>query len=118
MNFDLKDPIDSKQAIQCLSGNAKMFYSMLSKMEGMSINANMKQISDGLETENWAKMKNGAHSLKGSSSYVGAGYLYYACLYMMLAYGEENYVDMARYYPLLVEAVIEFKRFSRRLFAE
>ena len=91
---------------------------MLPKMEEMSINRTIEQINDALDTKNWAKMKNATHTLKGSSGYIGAGYLYYACVYIMQAYGEKNFIGMAMYYPLLVEAVIQYKRFSRRLIAE
>ena len=95
-----------------------MFYEMLPKMEKMSINRTIEQINDGMATENWNKMKNASHTLKGSSGYIGAGYLYYACLYIMQAHSEQDFIGMARYYPLLVEAIIEYKRFSRRLLAE
>ena len=63
-------------------------------------------------------MKDGVHDLKSSSGYVGAGYLYYACCYILEAYKRNDFDGMARYYPLLVEAVIEFKRFSRKVIAE
>ena len=62
-------------------------------------------------------MQSGAHSLKGSSGYVGASKIHYACYYIQDAYSSGNYSGMVLYYPLLVEAIIEFQRYSRELIA-
>ena len=53
------------------------------------------------------------HQLKGASGYVGAGRIHYVCYWIQNAFHDENHQKMLDYYPLLVEACIEFKRFSR-----
>ena len=63
-------------------------------------------------------MKNAAHSLKGASGYVGAGRVHYACYYIQKAYNSKNYEKMESYYPLIVEACIEYKRYSRKFIAQ
>ena len=59
-----------------------------------------------------------AQQLKMSSAYVGAGKLTYACFYMQDAYISPGKFDMIHYYPLLVEAVVEFKRYIRKYLAD
>ena len=71
-----------------------------------------------MSAQDWPQMKNASHTLKGSTGYLGAGKIYYACIYIMQAFSVEDFVAMAKYYPLLVEAVIEFKRYARRYIAE
>ena len=58
-----------------------------------------------------------AHSLKGASGYVGAGKVHYACYYIQKAYSINDYDGMVNYYPLIVEACVEYKRFSRKYIA-
>lgn len=56
--------------------------------------------------------------MKSASGYVGAGKLHYACYYVQSAWHANNFVNMVHYYPLIVEAAIEFKRFVRQYLAE
>ena len=59
-----------------------MFYTMLSKFEEMSLNKCMQDIAEAVNEKNMLKMKNAAHSLKGSSGYIGASHLHYACYFI------------------------------------
>lgn len=63
-------------------------------------------------------MKAKAHSLKGACGYVGASRMHYACYFIQEAYQMQQYDLMVEKYPRLVETVIEFKRFSRKILAE
>ena len=55
-------------------------------------------------------MKLCAHSLKGAAGYVGAGRLHYGCFYIIMAYYEKDYQAIIdKYYPLVMEAAIEYK---------
>ena len=49
---------------------------------------------------------------------MGAGKVYYACYYICTAYIQQDTETMVQYYPLLVEAVVELKRFLRRWLCE
>ena len=42
----------------------------------------INQMSAAMDTLNWNKFRELAHSLKGSSGYVGAGQLQYDCFYI------------------------------------
>ena len=59
-----------------------------------------------------------AQQLKMSGQYINAGKLTYACYYLQEAYVNPNAEEMVHYYPLLIEAVCEFKRGVRKYLAE
>ena len=59
-----------------------------------------------------------AHMLKMSSGVIGGGKVHYASFYMQLAHLHKDFDLMMSYYPLLVEAVVELKRYSRKFLAE
>ena len=80
--MDIVEPIDFNNAIDSLGGNKKLFYSMLNRLEVMSVSCSMSQITDSMKRQDWAKMKMAAHSLKSASGYVGAGKVHYACYYI------------------------------------
>lgn len=63
-------------------------------------------------------MKEGAHSLKGSSGYIGASHLHYACYFIQEHFIFERHEQMMEYYPTLLEAAVEFRIHSRKLLAE
>lgn len=63
-------------------------------------------------------MKIKAHSLKGACGYVGASRMHYACYFIQEAFQRGQTHLMLEKYPRLVETVIEFKRYSRRILAE
>lgn len=78
----------------------------------------MIKINQAIIEEDWLKLKNATHSLKSACGYVGAGKIHYACYYIQKMFADEDYPGMAKCYPLIVEAGIEFKRYSRRILAE
>ena len=53
-----------------------------------------------------------AHSLKGSSGYVGAGKIHYQCYFIQDAYLQNDDETMFSLFPHLIESVIEFKLFA------
>ena len=57
-------------------------------------------------------MQMSVHALKKASGHVGASRIHYACYYIEEAYKVNDFDGMIQYYPLLVEAIVEFKRFS------
>lgn len=63
-------------------------------------------------------MKDLAHSLKGASGYIGASRLHYVCYFIQEHFVFERNEKMLEYYPSLVEAAIEFKKYSRKIIAQ
>ena len=74
-------------------------------------------MTEGYSTQNWVKIEQAAYALKGSSGRVGAGKIHYACFHICDAYHKGDFKSMLVYYPLIIEAVIEFRRYSRELIA-
>ena len=116
-NLDITNPVDINTPVDSLGGNNKLYFAMLSRLEGMSLSMCMQQITDAVDNKEWLKMKNAAHSLKGASGYVGASKVHYACYYIQKAFNANNHQEMIEYYPLIVEACIEYKRYSRKFIA-
>ena len=54
-----------------------------------------------------------AHKIKGAASYVAASRLHYVCWFIQSHFLKGETDEMMKYYPSLVEAVIEFKMYSR-----
>jgi hypothetical protein len=80
--MDIKEPIDFEYAVNGLGGEKEIFYMMLGKLEGMTLDQTMKDIVKEYENKNYLEMKNLAHSLKGASGYIGASRLYYMCYFI------------------------------------
>ena len=78
----------------------------------------MYKIAIGITSQDWKKVDFYANALQESSTCVGAGRIFYACYYIQNAYKDANFEDMIKNYPLLVEEVIEFKRYARKMMAD
>jgi HPt (histidine-containing phosphotransfer) domain-containing protein len=55
---------------------------MLSRLETMSINPNIKHITDAVNEQDFDKMKAKIHNMKGACGYVGASRLHYVCAFI------------------------------------
>lgn len=69
------------------------------------------------ENHQWDTIKQKAHILKGASSYIGASHLHYVCYYIQDHYHNKRFQKMIDYYPSLIEAAIEFKKYSKLMIA-
>ena len=115
LDLDVTEPVDLHYATASL--NNELFYDMLEHLTDIGLVTNIEKITHSLQAEDWDGMKQAAHTLKGSSGYVGASKVHYACYYIQDAYNNRNYSGMVHYYPLLVEAAVEYERYSRELIA-
>ncbi len=91
---------------------------MLGQFEDMMLNTEMEKLANSLASQNWGDMKFAAHSLKGSSGYIGVSRLHYACYYVQYYFMKSNFEAMVDFYPLVVETAIEFKIYSRIILAQ
>ena len=73
----------------------------------------MAKLTEGVNALDYHQMKSAAHIIKGSSGYIGASRLHYACYFIQENFMKENRKEMLAYYPTVVEAVVEFKVYSR-----
>lgn len=83
-----------------------------------AVNKTLSEIIKFIDERDWLNIKQKAHALKGSSSYIGAGRLHYVCYYIQDHYILKNYQKMIDYYPSLVEAAVEFKIYSKMIIAK
>ena len=74
----------------------------------------MITLKNDIKANNKASVIETLRELKKQSGRVGAGKLYYACYYMLQS---KDKVEVMKFYQLLVEAVIELKRFWRKKLA-
>ena len=118
LNFDVTTPIDTETSFSLVENNSKLFYEMLRRLERNLVGSCLDKMKSHVSCQDWRGMEQGANSLKGASSYVGAGRIYYACYYIQNAYQMSDFQSMVNYYPLLVEEIIEFKKYSRKMLAE
>ena len=111
-------PIDINLAVKGLGGELSIFFMMLGQFENMSLLQSMQNLIPAYDNKDYVDLKDQAHTLKGTSSYIGAGKLSYACYYMQLHWVQNNYPLMLDYYPAVVEAAIELKLHSREIIAK
>ena len=81
-NISLGKPVDMEHALDALGGEKMIFFSMLAKVEKLSLNDSLKEIAKSINERDFQKMKNNAHSLKGASGYIAASYLHYCCYHI------------------------------------
>ena len=82
IDFDIKEPIDIKVAVEKLRGNKTLYFQILSKFEQISVNKNMETLANYVDKGDWEGMNMMCHMLKISSGTVGAGKMHYACFYI------------------------------------
>ena len=59
-----------------------MYYSMLGKLEELTLNNVMRDLVPHFEKKDYMMIKDLAHSLKGASGYIGASRVYYHCYFL------------------------------------
>lgn len=72
--------------IGILGGNRSLYFSMLSRLEPMSLNHNIVGIAEAVDSNDYDKMKSKVHNLKGACGYVGASRMHYACYWIQDAH--------------------------------
>ena len=87
-------PIDLEGAIESLEKNELLYYNLLSRFTSQTSNPLMQQMKKALEVSDWEQMAETAGNLRGSSGYVGAGRMHYACYYIEQAYNDNNFTRM------------------------
>ena len=118
LDLKTKYPVDEETPIKLLDGNVKLYYSMLGRLERMSLQPNMLALASAVEKGDHMAVKNKVHSIKGACGYVGASRLHYVCYKIQDLHFQAAFDEMMGKYPKLVESVIEFKRYSRVLLAK
>ena len=81
--LDISTPLDINMAIEVLGGEPSVYLMMLAQLEDLSLTPTMGNIAKlDFSNMDYQLLKDYAHSLKGSSAYVGASRVHYSCYYI------------------------------------
>lgn len=114
ISLDTTNPLDDKTAIEQLKNNKNLFLMFLCRFRNQEILPLIKQLSIAFEKENWNKFREIAHSLKGSSGYVGAGRIQYDCFHIQDFHYKNEIAQMKLIYNRMIENVIDFINFTKK----
>ena len=111
LDIDMSQPIINKQFVHDeLQIPEDLYYELLPQFE-----PNLIECLEGVRTEleeeekNWKELKRFVHSLKGSSSYIGAKILQAYCQNMQVAAMNTDMEEYLRLYPQMMTAAIAVK---------
>jgi len=74
--------LDQIAALELHKGNKSLFYMILNHFRNQSLIESIDIITNAFNESKWTKMKEAAHTLKGTSGYVGASTIHYDCYFM------------------------------------
>ena len=112
MSISTQQPIDIPKGMEAFDNNQEFYLSMLESFFVTALKDIMPKLKKHYENKDYNNFHLMAHSLKGSSGYVGAGRLHYQCSFIQDAYLKDDFETMISLYPALIESVIEFKFFA------
>ena len=118
MFFDITKPLDIKPPVKAIDGDTKKYFKMIACFEQMTLTPIMKDIAAHTNQHDWAELIQRIITLQSKTGLIGAGKVHYACYYMSEALVTRDFGEVAKCYQLLVESVIELKRYLRRFLCE
>ena len=95
-----------------------MFFTMLRRLEQMTLNQSMSKIANLVNDQNWTELGNLTSTLKQACGYVGASRLHFISHFIEETIREKEFEKVIPLYQQLVEECIEYKRYSRRILSD
>ena len=77
-NFNLTDPIDLETGVKSI-GDEETFFSIMEGFDRMTLLETLNKMKDCVETRDFPKLRDAAHSLKGAAGYLAAGRVFKLC---------------------------------------
>lgn len=114
IDLDVNTPLDYNTALTQLKNNNNLYYMILCRFRNQNMLPVINQVSAAMDAFNWNKFRELAHSLKGSSGYVGAGQIQYDCFYIQDFHYKGQIDQMRERYSRLMENVISFIIYSKQ----
>ena len=105
-DLNIETPLDHKTAIFSLKDKKDLYFMMLGRFKNQSLLPNITSVTNAMNIQNWNKVKESAHSLKGSSGYAGASHIHYDCYFMQEAHNKKDTNGMIKRYNRLIENTI------------
>ena len=100
-----------------LNGNKKLYLAMVKTFEQVFLNDCLARLREGIELGDKEKIKTSCRKLKEQSACIFAGRIFYACCLMEQALVKEDHEKLMYTYPLVVEACVEFRIYSKEFIA-
>ena len=105
-------------AIKQLGGNRKLYFNLLEKFEEGSLSEALGKLTDAYDAQDTTLFRQGAHKLSSAAGYVGASLVQRCCKEIQKAHDNSEFSKMFDYYPLIIEASVEFQEVSRSIISE
>lgn len=115
--LDKKTPLDTKTAIGYF-GSEESYFRLMEQYEQISLLSDLQGWAKAVEEKDYHEVKERIHSIKGASAYAGASRVTDHCYWMQYYYMEGENQKMMDLYPKLIESVVEYRVFHRKVLAE
>ena len=114
--MSIENPIDTNFPLEHLGFSKARFFEFLMNFEDLTLIQSLAAAKKALEDRDNKNLKESIHTIKGACSYIGASRLHYSCYFMQYYYEKGRYRKMHQFYPMLIEASVEFRIISRQLY--
>jgi HPt (histidine-containing phosphotransfer) domain-containing protein len=113
-NFNLTDPIDLETGIRSI-GDEETFYNMMEGFDDMTLIETLTKMKEHVQSQDFPKLRDAAHSLKGASGYLAAGRIFKLCETIHKHIDVKNYDSAIRLYPEFVVECITLRLYIKKL---
>ena len=107
--LDTTTPIDMQQGLDAFCNNKKLFCQMLQTLE---LGALMQKVAQAVDNWNYKDMQKNVENIKDNVGCVGGSRVHAAANQIEMAWLKTDFKEMLELYPLFVEKIIEFQRYS------
>lgn len=115
--LDKSTPLDTKTAIGYF-GSEESYFRLMEQYEQISLLSDLEGCAKAVEEKDYHEVKERIHSIKGASAYAGASRVTDHCYWMQLYYMEGEVQKMMDLYPKLIESIVEYRVYHRKILAE
>ena len=115
--LDKATPLDTKTA-SGFFGSESTYFGLLEKYEDISLLKDLTGWAKAVEELDYKEVKERIHSMKGASAYAGASRVTDHWYWMQYHFENNDYDKMMDLYPRLIESIVEFRVYYRKIIAE
>jgi HPt (histidine-containing phosphotransfer) domain-containing protein len=115
MDYSAHQLLDIPRATEVI-GDEEILFDMLGKFMDMNKDA-LNSLKEGVEKSDYQIIRNEAHTLKGSSSYIGATKISMIAKHMQDSCDQKSYKEAIDDYPIFIYEIVNTKREIRVVLA-
>jgi HPt (histidine-containing phosphotransfer) domain-containing protein len=113
-NFNLTDPIDLETGIKSI-GDEETFYNIMEGFDEMTLIETLNKMKESIQSQDFPKLRDAAHSLKGASGYLAAGRIFKLCESIHKCIDTKNYDGAIQLYPTFIAESITLRLYIKKL---